>query len=81
MEITNINRRTDEMFVGVRIQEHGLQLYGLMSRDITICNKEYSCILLVPVCNPTLQVIGLQIPCMERAGVVVGVHQLLLRLN
>ena len=28
---------------------------------------------LAPVCNPTLQVIGLQIPCMEKTGVAVDV--------
>ena len=34
-----------------------------------------------PVCNPTLEVIGLKIPCMERAGVVVDAFQLFLRLK
>ena len=30
-----------------------------------------------PVCNPTLQVIGLQMPCVEKAGVAVDALQLL----
>ena len=34
---------------------------------------------LIRVCNPTLQVIGLQIPCIERAGVAVDALQLFLR--
>ena len=29
--------------------------------------------IIAPVCNPTLQVIGLQRPCMEKAGVAVDV--------
>ena len=29
-----------------------------------------------PACNPTLQVIGLQRPCMEKAGVAVNAPQL-----
>ena len=34
-----------------------------------------------PVCNLTLQVIGLQIPCMENAGVALYAHQVFLRLK
>ena len=34
------------------------------------------CHILAPVCNPTSQVIGLQIPCMEKAGVAVDALQL-----
>ena len=34
--------------------------------------------ILAPVSNPTLQVIGLQIPCMEKAGVAVDASHLYL---
>ena len=34
-----------------------------------------------PVCNPTLQVIGLYRPCMEKAGVAVNAPQLYLTLK
>ena len=37
--------------------------------------------LVAPVCNPTLQVIGLQIPCMEKAGAALDALQLYLRLK
>ena len=36
---------------------------------------------IAPVCNPNLQVIGLQIPCMEEAEVAVDALQLYLRLK
>ena len=36
---------------------------------------------LAPVCNPTLQVIGLHRPCMEKAGVAVNALQLHLTLK
>ena len=36
---------------------------------------QYITCLLAPVCNPTLQVIGLQIPCMEKAGVALDAFQ------
>ena len=34
-----------------------------------------------PVCNSTLQVIALQIPCIERAGVALDALQVFLRLK
>ena len=37
--------------------------------------------MLAPVCNPTLQVIGLHRPCMEKAGVAVNAPQLYLTLK
>ena len=36
---------------------------------------------LAPVCNPTLQVIGLHSPCMEKAGFAVNALQLYLTLQ
>ena len=36
---------------------------------------------ITPVCNPTLQVITLQISCMEKAGVAVDALQLYLGLK
>ena len=36
---------------------------------------------IAPVCNPTLQVMGLQLPCMEKAGIAVDALQLFLRLK
>ena len=37
--------------------------------------------ILAPVCNPTLQVIGLHRPCVEKAGVAVNALRLYLTLN
>ena len=34
-----------------------------------------------PVCSPTLQVIGLQIPCLEKVGVAFDALQLFLGLK
>ena len=36
-----------------------------------LCPIDPSPLTLAPVCNPTLQVIGLHRPCMEKAGVAV----------
>ena len=36
---------------------------------------------IAPVCNPTLQVIGLHRPCMEKAGVAINALQLYLTLK
>ena len=36
---------------------------------------------LAPECNPTLQVIGLHRPCMEKGGVAIDALQISLRLK
>ena len=48
-------------------------LYGCKQVQLTLCKSmvcfhSWTLVNLVPVCNPTLRVIGLQIPCMERSG-------------
>ena len=43
--------------------------------------SEQAHVKIAPVCNPTLQVIGLQIPLMENAGVAVDVLHLYLGLK
>ena len=37
--------------------------------------------IIAPVCNPTLQIIGLHRPCMEKAGVALNALQLYLTLK
>ena len=43
--------------------------------------KAVSVYALAPVCNPTLQVIGLQRLCIEKVGVAFGALQLFLGLK
>ena len=46
---------------------------------ISVCVHPHTT--LAAVCNPKLQVIGLQIPCMEIVGVAVDALKLFLRLK
>ena len=50
-------------------------------RYCNILLKAPTWVKLAPVCNPTLQVIGLHRPCMEKAGVAVNALQLYLTLK
>ena len=65
------------------IVSQGLTNYKVKKLEqykLTQLNKNVH-IILAPVCNPTLQVIGLHRPCIEKAGVAINALQLYLTLK
>ena len=51
-------------------------MHSLISFIPLLLKKQIAYIGIAPVCNHTLPVIGLQIPCMEKAGVALDALQL-----
>ena len=75
------DRTNKEIKFTPKLRDHRSYVRRPYRNKVCRLPKSVTHVILAPVCNPTLQVIWLQIPCMEKAGVAVDALQLYQRLK